>query len=333
MKQRLLRSCSCPLPRSVLLAVLCLLMPGVLIAADPAGDGDRLRIRLQPSAYAVLAQHLVQADENRRREYADLTLITLLEAYQRELERAVHERADTRAQREKLASWRRGTADMIRRLEALRWALHDGGTVSIHVNHRHGVMIVVDGQAVVVSGPRIEIEPEIERLIVERYCAANDCSHLESEPQAAETGDQPLPRSRREGGWILDEATQPIFQSGALLRCRFASFTRKEAKEAICHQAADELAQLASALGQAKAQGYRIDWGYLGRAAPAGGPDWRLVINGKGEFVRLALPLLARFGRQDWYRTVEWLRLKGAAESRIPLIEQADRLLGAGPGR
>ncbi len=300
-------------------------------AADLPGlpsDQRHLRIQLRPSAFAQLARQVSAAGEAQQREFAGIALDILLNAFQREVQVAQQERPRESEERQKLASWRRGTQAMVWRLQALRADLDAGGSLAIHVDSRFQVMILVNGDAVLVSGPRIEIEPEIERHVVERYCEANDCSVLEAGGQAA--GSEMVPPGGRAALWVFQQDGGPSYQIGDWVQCRFGSLAQRDAKEAVCRRLLDELLLFDSALRQANAQGHRVEWDRLAGSLPAEQGESQVVLNADGAFVRLPLPLMARMGREDWQRAIAWLRRGSFPAGEPLLIQAADRLLGEG---
>lgn len=310
------------------MVVLCLLSPwNFAVAATPSpppADQRHLQVKLRPSEFAELAQHVSVADETQQREFADIALDTLLNAFQHEVEVAQKERPSDAEQRHKLASWRRGTEAMVWRLQALRSDLDAGGALAIHVDSRYQVMIIVNGFAVLVSGPRIEIEPEIERQVVERFCAANDCNLLVGQLTEERAALGQAGESREL--WVFRQDTGPLYQIGDLLQCHFATLADRDKKEAICRRLFDELKLFDSAVQQARAQGHRVDWGRLAGAALAEQGESRVVLNAEGAFVRLPLPLLARIRRDDWQRVVSWLR-RDRTQPGAPLLIQNVSLL------
>lgn len=307
-----------------LLSLLMLSAPGPgWTQATPALGDAAEEVALEPSEFVALALRLSRADPASQWAFASLTLDALLDAYRRELQLVAAEQQGRPADPRKLERWRRGTQDMVRRLEALRHALGSGAALGLHVDARHRVTLLVGGQPIPVSGPRIEIEPEIERQVVERFCAANDCSA----PDAPAPQDDVAPTTAAQGLWVLSQGEGAVYEMVGQWRCRFSSLADRERKATTCQQAVDELKAFAGALEQARAQGYRIEWDRLEPPVRAGGQEMQVVLNADGAFVRLSLPLLARVHQEDWQRVVSWLRQSARQTAEILQIEQADSLL------
>lgn len=285
-----------------------ILLPALLAIAPalaaPPPDGNRITVTTQntPSPLAVLAGQLLSADPDQQWDFAAITLDVLLETYERELQAAAREKASTSARRAKLARWRRATRGLAAQLQASRLKLAEGAAFSLYVDPRDQILIVIDGQVVVVSGPRGMNDDEIAASILDRYCAYNDCSILGSNPTPVEAG-----RPTSAGIWLLSQQMRPSYQIGADLACEFDSIENRNRKAQVCEQLANELEQLAQALQQAVNQQHLVDWKHLMRSPPNKTPPY-IVLNRGGDFLELQLNLLNRFEGDDWQDMLEWLR-------------------------
>lgn len=314
------------------LALLLLLLAGTASAQPPA---DR-QVNLPPSAFATLAAQLRDAEDAPRRDFAALTLDALLEAYDRELQRAAQDRPRDAEGRAKLARWQHATRGLVADLESLLRQVDAGVPLAVIVERQREVLLDVDGRLVAASGPRAEAETGFGDQVVERFCMLHDCSGYTLTPpdtaptEATSATAEPKPPAS-EGVWAFNQGLRPSYQIGNRFRFDFRELGDRAAKAALCDQLADELKRLAAALQQARSQGVAVEWSRLAAAPPAPGLDQRVVLNGTGNYLRLPLPLLTRLDGGQWRLVAEWLERETRDGEALLRIEQADRLLDAPP--
>jgi len=259
-------------------------------------------VPVQPSPLSVLARQLTTADPDQQWEFAAITLDVLLDAYSRELSNSAGEKASTSARRAKLVRWQRATQGLINQIELARLHLAQGGRFNLYVDPRHQILIIVEGQTVVVSGPHASAEDQISSPILAQFCAYNDCSILH-----ASTAHETKPQPGVQGVWILRQRTRPAFQIGDDLRCEFDTLENRVQKADVCTRLAGELQDLTTALGQAARQGHTIDWALVLRSPPASRYPY-LVLNSEGAYIEPDLKLLFKAKRDDWQDAIEWSR-------------------------
>ena len=304
-----------------ILIVLFSLLATLSVPAAPPPGGTRIATKAEsnPSPLAELAAQLVSARQDQQWEFAAIALDVLLETYERELEAASREKASTRARRAKLARWQRATRGLVAQLHSSRLKLAEGAAFSLYVDPRGQILIVVDGQTVVVSGPRGMNDDEIAASILDQYCAYNDCSILVSDPGPVEAR-----RPEASGTWLLSQQMRPRYQLGDDLVCEFDSIENRRRKAQVCEQLAAELDQLARALQQTINQGHPIDWQHMMQSPPKKTRPY-IVLNGKGDFLELPLKLLNRVEGDGWQDMLEWLRRGIDGTPRQLVILRADR--------
>ena len=295
--------------------------------AEPMPSGGALAgpIRLepeQPPQLAILARHLISADENQRWEFAAITLDVLQETYLGEMSAAAHEKASTPARRAKIVRWRRATADLAGQLNRAGIRLAEGAAFRIHVDPQHQVLIMVDGQTFSVSGPNPGAEKAIEDQVINEFCAFNDCSYLHTEPEPVTA-----PELATGGVWNLQELRRPAFEVAGTLRCEFGNLSKRNQKALACSEAAFELRQLDDALQQGEALGYRVEWDRLAMNPLASSISTRLVITAEGGYLQVELPRLASLADADWQHLMQGLEQARTHGDRILVIRQADRLV------
>lgn len=296
-----------------------LLVWGLAAAAAPAGT----QVRPAPSVLAQLVGGLQTADATAQREFAVIAIEALLEAYRAAIQTAAQAAPKGAEPRQKLARWQRATAALVAALHRLREALDAGAQVGLDVDRQDQVLILVDAQVVLLSGPHVAADAAIERQVLERFCAFNDCAWLVGHTAGTATAAaEPVA-----GVWELRQSGRPSYGLDGRLQFEFDDLSDRDRKAAACYQAADELERLWTALQRAIDQGHSIDWRRLGQAPLAEGPDQTVVLNADGAYLRLPLPLLARVTAADWERILRWLREGGFAAAQVLRIEQADRLV------
>jgi len=295
----------CPIKpcHSILLAAALSFLPA-WAAPPPPGPRITAPVSIQPPPLSILARQLTTADPDQQWEFAAITLDVLRDVYSRELLSSAGEKASTSARRAKLARWQRGTQGLINQIELARLSLAQGGRFNLYVDPRHQILIIVEGQTVVVSGPRASEDDQISSLVLEQFCAYNDCSILRTTVTKEKEPESGLP-----GVWILRQRTRPSYQIGDDLRCEFDTLENRTQKAVICNRLASELSQFAAALEQAARQGHTIDWQRILRLPPASRHPY-LELNSEGAYLEPDLDLLLKADGDNWQDAVEWLRHK-----------------------
>jgi len=305
-----------------LLLLTALLAATPVPAAAPA-DGARVTLKSadEPSRLALLARQLETADQDRQWEFAAIMLDVLLDAYESELRAAMHEHTSTPARTAKLSRWRRATRGLTAQLEAARLRLAEGATLSLYVDPRGQILLIIDGQAVVASGPRGMSDDAITATVLDQYCAYNDCSALHAEsPSSGTTGPMIT------GTWVLRQEMRPSYELDHELACEFESLEDRERKAQLCVALATEMAQIEEALRQAIRQGFFVDWRML-LVSPPGATAPYIVLNRHGDHLRQELQLLNKVDGDEWQDVLEWIRHGLEDNQRNLLILRTDRFL------
>ena len=303
----------------ILLIAAIALMPAW--AAPPPGPRITTPTRVQPPPLSVLARHLTTADHDRQWEFAAITLDVLLDAYTNELLTSAGEKASTPARRAKLARWQRATQGLIDQIELARLKLAQGARFSLYVDPRHQILIVVEGQTVLVSGPRGSADDRISDPVLRQFCAYHDCSILRT-TQVVEAEPEP----GLAGIWVLSQRARPAYQLGDDLRCEFDSLEDRARKADVCQRLAGELLGLMVALQQAIDQGHVVDWRRL-LGSPPGTRQPYLVLNDEGAYLEPDLAGWNKAGPDDWQDMLEWLRHKIEGRPGRLVIRRAGRFI------
>ena len=304
----------------IMLAALLTMAPA-LATSPPPGLRVTTPPPLQASPLSVLAKQLTTADQDRQWEFAAIALDVLLDVYTQELLTSAEEKASTSARRSKLARWQRATRGLIDQIELARLKLAEGGRFSLYVDPRHQILIIVEGQTVVVSGPRASAEDRISSPIIEQFCAYNDCSILHDiSAQAVEA------ETELHGIWVLRQGKDPSYQIDIDIQCEFETLENGDRKAAVCQQLAGELHELATALRQAISQGLTIEWERL-LHSPPGTTQPYILLNADGAYLELELDLLSKADGDNWGDMLEWLRDEAENRPGRPTIIRARQFL------
>lgn len=307
------------LVQSILLGAAFILSPAW--AAPPPGPRITTPPPVKASPLSALARQLTTADQDRQWEFAAITLDVLLDVYTAELQDSAAEKASTSTRRAKLARWQRATRGLIDQIELARLKLAEGGHFSLYVDPRQQILIIVEGQTVVVSGPRASAEDRISSPVIEQFCAYNDCSILHEIPPQAEEAEGDL-----EGIWVLRQGNDPSYRIGGGIHCEFDTLEHGDRKAAVCQRLAGELFKLAAALQQAASQSQTIDWELL-LNSPPGTTKPYIVLNSDGAHLALELDLLRKAEKDDWRDMLTWLRDEIEGRPVQPVIIRAGRFL------
>jgi hypothetical protein len=305
---------------SIVLGAMFTLSPA---RAGPQPTGPRITTTpaVKASPLSVLAKYLTTADQDQQWEFAAITLDVLLDVYTRELLTSAGEKASTSARRTKLARRQRATRGLIDQIELARLKLAEGGNFSLYVDPRQQILIIVEGQTVVVSGPRASAEDRISGPVIEQFCAFNDCSILHDIPPQAEEAEADL-----EGIWVLRQGNDPSFRIGGGIHCEFDTLEHGDRKAAVCKRLAGELLRLAAALRQAASQNRAIDWRRLLNSPPGTTPPY-IVLNADGAYLEIELDLLRKAEKDAWQDMLSWLRDEIEGRPVQPVIIRAGRFL------
>jgi hypothetical protein len=306
--------------RSLLLAAALTPLPAWAVQ-PPSGPRITTPTPVQPPRLSVLARQLAMAEHDEQWEFAAITLDVLLDVYNTELQNSAAEKASTAARRKKLARWQRATRGLIDQIEIARLRLAQGGRFSLYVDPRHQILIIVEGQTVVVSGPHASADDRISAPVLAQFCAYNDCSILRTSPEQETRPELDLP-----GIWVLSQRSRPAYQIGSDLRCEFETLDERDRKADVCKRLSGELLQLAAALQQTASRAYAIDWAQLLKSRPGTRHPY-LVLNSEGAYLGLQLDLLNKAGTDDWQDMLEWLRHKIDGRPGRLVIIRADQFL------
>jgi hypothetical protein len=309
-------------PRGFLAAgclVLCAL-PGQLAAASRlvAYDGQAA----VPSDIHRLAARLTDAPEPLRADFALAALSELIVAYRWEAHRARAEIRRGQGGRD-LSRWSRAVEGMVADLQRLVDNLSPETPVSVSTLYADTVYLIVDGNPVLLTGPRKHEDAALERRVLERFCGRNDCSDLMEQEQVA----RPAPaKSGATPLWRFGDAAGPVCASGDGLELQFQNAFELNKKREACTRIVAELNSLAMALKRKIGSGIRIDWNRLAIRPDPGANVEHIVLNADGDYLLMSVPSLEQ--SQKLFRLVlPWLAAKVAGTPYNLVVLNTERLL------
>lgn len=278
----------------------------------------------------ALATELERAPADVRADLAGIALDELAAAYAQEALQARGDQRHDAADRE-LQRWADAVDRLAAHLATLAASVTSLTTVSIGVSPEHSLYLVIDGEPVVVNGPRTDRQAALEQRILERFCSLHPCaslfagnSRIASLPARA-----PVPANPH---WRFSDAAGPVCSSGDGLDFAFRDSSNLLHKRSVCTRAINELNTLAVAIAHHTASGARIEWNALVIRSAAAAGAHEVQVNSDGSTLRLPLrlPLLAAAPRL-LSEARPWLAGRIDGRQHRVVIENAEQLLALDP--
>jgi hypothetical protein len=295
-----------------------------IAGSPPAPDTAvtaRYQVVLEPSRLGRLAGHLQAAPAALRQDFAQIALEALHDSYLDELRASTRERPSSAAGRSKLARWQAATRDLGGQLTAASRLLAQGAQVEVRVDRTRQILLFIDATPVVISAPSPSAEKELERQVVDRFCALHACPALDT---AVDPG--PVTGTTASGTWLLQQKEPPVYEITTQFGCAFDSLDQRRRKASACARLRGEVLDLAATLDAARARGHATDWTLLRQRRPLGGDDAAVLLNTDGAYVRLSLPLLSRLTQADWERAVDWLQQRREGMTGRVIVRDTQQL-------
>jgi len=279
-------------------------------------------INSRPSRLAKLANNLVLSSDSERRDFASIVLVELSAVYEEELKRARQYVPRTEAARRKLSRWLYATGAFLIQLQGIYRTLDSGATVGLHVDKQQRLLLIIEGRPVVMSGPRIGQEKALEEHIVNNFCRIHECSQL----LEAEHYTQPKQDFSDPGAWVLGQKHRPRYETKDGLSFRFSNIANRMTKEQACLAFVIELRELVAALMEVRESGEQINWAVIKIESIPVGDDHRVILNERGDYLRLELPSLGKSSefRQEF---LPWVRSRTNGEKYHLNFLNAERLV------
>jgi hypothetical protein len=285
------------------------------------------RLRLEQSPLIALLEVIPTDDRAARWELANLTLEVMGEAYREALQASLDERPSKPSRRVKLARWQEATADLIRSIDQWRQRLLVGGAFTIYADKQRQIIVIVDGEPLLLAGLTHNDERMLEARIVARYCAFNDC------PELQEADTDPATVALPAGDWLIRQDRRPLYRIDPLLHCVFDDLAERRRKASACRDIAQEMLQLRRALAAAQDHGALVSWPLLSQSRQTTSEGLRLILNDQGTWLTVDLPRLAQLPDADWRSVIEKIAGESRDERLPPLVLDGELLPGIGSQR
>jgi hypothetical protein len=296
--------------------ILCLLASVALCPGVAAGN----YIGKNTSAIAQLALSLNQQPEARA-IFAREALTQMADDLAAEAQLARRQAGGERG----LLRWVNSVEHYVDTLRRLSAGIDAQSAVSFSTGAERSLFLRANGQSIVLSAPRIELQPGFEQQVIERFCSAYPCDDIA--PAAA----APLTHSVAQGSaprWSFSESDGPVCVSDDGLALQFANSRALADKRRFCLQVVAELRAIADALEEAQGRGVIIQWGQLSVRALRTSNEYQLTLNDSGDALLLELP--ASYGSpQLLVQARPWLRARADRHQATLVLENAEDLWSA----
>jgi len=295
------------------LGCLALARPSLADAGQLAASEaiDRLAKRLQGAPLAL------------RSDLARAVLSELILAYGQE---AIRARSEFRRTSFPAGSsrWTVAVDALVRDLQRLLEGLSPQTPVQVSAQGVQTLYVIVDGNPVLLIGPRADENRLLEQRVLERFCSRNDCDDLigDRQSKASVAGHSGSPAL-----WRFSDPAGPVCASGDGLELQFRNDVYLEEKREACTRIMAELDRLANRLRNGIESGKTVDWNRLAIDSTTGANLQRIVLNGEGDYVVMSLPSLARANKL-FVQVLPWLAARVGEKRYNLVILNADTKLG-----
>ena len=236
-----------------------------------------------------LAAQLGDAPQALRADLARIVLSEMAAGYAAEAAHARREIQRGHTDRD-LRRWAGAVEGLARELAARAQAVTDSTPIRATLNRDNSVTLLVDGQPVAVSGPRIDDQAGLEWRVMERFCDLHPCDTLIT--QFADTA-PPAPAAEPALHWSFGGETGPLCSSRDGLEFRFHTSDDLRRKREACSRVVGELQTLIAELQRYKANGPRLDWDALAIHTLPARDRQRVELSKAGDSIQVYLPALA----------------------------------------
>lgn len=226
-----------------------------------------------------------------------------------------------------LMRWVLSVERYIDELQRLAASVDGGAAVAVFAGRDRGLFLLVSGQSIMLSAPRMELQPSFEQNIVDRFCSEYPCHTLTSPAtlSAASHGSTSTPPR-----WSFSEGAGPSCETDDGLVLQFASAAGLRRKRQFCLQLVAELRAIAAAIGREQGRGVQPDWERMAIHAMPADDKYQLDLNARGDSVQLAIPVCAA-APAIVRQAQPWLLARADNRRYTLILENTERLLPATP--
>ncbi len=261
---------------------------------------------------------------NARIDLANLIIEAVAAAYESELERVLQEPRSSASDQRRVASWSGATGQLLAELRSAQADLLAGENLMLRTDRQGQIMLLIDGRALWVSWPRLSAQARLEREVAAQFCGQYACSQDDDEDAL---NMRVMDTEPRQGHWTLSQQNPPTWQSEEGVRCEFADFSDRGAKEAICRALVADLHNLAAALRTTMRRGTGVNWPSLSLRTEMSEGLHGVTVNPQGDYITLFVPALAS-QPVDWHEARRWLEATLDEREEPATVRRADTSAG-----
>ncbi len=273
------------------------------------------------SDFAYFADALAGADYGERADFARVALDEVIASYEAIAEdaagpvRSIGGKTDLRR-------WRAASQDFVNQLRDLRWRLDRGADVQMNFGADGVLVMFIDRQPVLLSGPNAAASDLLQQTVMAQYCGLHHCVTGPAAATPSSSVANVSVANDADAHWTFAQNRRPSFVTEDGLRFVFTSISDRATKERLSRQLSGELQQLARALRTAAQSGRSLDWQQLRVLSRRSGSLEQVVLDNRGDRLSLSLPLLARTPAL-WRETLPWLRAQAEGKELPLTVRQA----------
>ena len=258
-----------------------------------------------PSKISMLANHVIERGDDEQREFATLALSLLKDAYSEVLYNSSQFRPHTAAERRKQITWGWATSQMIALLNHHLSRLERGTPFTLYVDHLQRILIIIDGQAIELTGPRVRSQSRFEQQVVEFFCLTRDCSWLEPEEPEKSEEEIAVQRNLSKGTWLFQQNQTPTYVIGGSIYFEFSNFNDRDRKAVLSRTLADEIVALVLSIKDLNDNDQPISWTSILNCQPDKSNPKLELVKGNAES-QVTITMLSQLHQADWQRLISW---------------------------
>jgi len=271
--------------------------------------------------------YLSDAPADLRADFAGTALRLLASAYAEEATLA-REEAREAENPGRLLGWSSAVEQFTGQLQLVLEDIVGGFPVQLGANAGDSLVVTVAQRTVILNHPRVGGQESFEQAVLSEFCSRHPCERYTPGADARE----PIPVSagRIRPAWAFTETGPVCSHRGIHVHWSGAADIGRA--RATCRQFIHEVVTLADEIAWQRRHAVPVDWSGLRLSANPGRPEHRLALNGAGDVVLTAVPVI--YGSPGLLQQlVPWLRARadGRQEASIK-VQAADFGWESGPG-
>lgn len=277
-----------------------------------------IEINLSRSKLVQLAQHIEADDLEKHYYFSQIALLEMYDTYQYELERSLTQTATTMEKMAKLRHWRFSVHSYLETLNEYLYLMDSGVPINYFVSPQDKIFLLIGEVPVIISGPNVGADKQIERNIVEQFCLKYDCLNYFSQQETA--NEKELLNQSYSSEWSIESSNQVAYIMDNGLTFNFSAMNNRPEKELWANQLSDELNLVLKNLHRTKEKGKKIDWSLLMiESLPLTDNAYKIIINQQQDYVKITLEILGK-NPQLFNSFIPWLKKHFEHQSSYRMI-------------